>query len=73
MNLQTVRYFSKAVKYGTKYIYQTVPRLLTLWLDMGENTALASGEIFTRINGEIARAIKSVPVYKVTTEIVRTQ
>ncbi|OCH94317.1 hypothetical protein OBBRIDRAFT_823598 [Obba rivulosa] len=64
MNLQTVRYFSKAIKYGTKYIYQTVPRLLTIWLDMGENPTIASGEIFPRVNGEIARAIKSVPVYK---------
>lgn len=65
MNLQTVRCFIKATRYGSKYIYQTVPRLLTLWLDMGEDRNVSTGEIFTRVNAEIARAIKSIPVYKV--------
>ncbi|KAI0938155.1 hypothetical protein AcV7_003428 [Taiwanofungus camphoratus] len=64
MNLQTVRCFIKATRYGSKYIYQTVPRLLTLWLDMGEDRNVSTGEIFTRVNAEIARAIKSIPVYK---------
>ncbi|KAK9679778.1 hypothetical protein K7432_016161 [Basidiobolus ranarum] len=27
--------YGKALSHGTKYIYQTLPRLLTLWLDMG--------------------------------------
>ncbi|EMD40504.1 hypothetical protein CERSUDRAFT_44292 [Gelatoporia subvermispora B] len=64
MNLQTVRCFIKAIKHGTKYIYQTVPRLLTIWLDIGENPTLASTDMYRRINQEVARALKSVPVYK---------
>ncbi|KZT05577.1 uncharacterized protein LAESUDRAFT_655532 [Laetiporus sulphureus 93-53] len=64
MNLQTVKAFAKAIRYGSKYIYQTVPRLLTLWLDMGENSVISTGNIFPRINDEVAKAIKSVPVYK---------
>ena len=65
MNLQTVRCYGKAIRYGSKYIYQTVPRLLTLWLDMGENAVVADTEIFQRVNKEVAKAIQSVPTYKV--------
>ncbi|KAL6309800.1 hypothetical protein BKA93DRAFT_723405 [Sparassis latifolia] len=64
MNLQTVRNYVKAMRYGSKYIYQTVPRVLTLWMDMGEDGNIAKSEIFQRINMEVSRAIKSVPVYK---------
>lgn len=31
------RNFAKALNYGSKYIYQTMPRMLTLWLDYGED------------------------------------
>ena len=62
MNLYTVRFFSKAIKFGSKYVYQTIPRLLTIWLDMGEN--LASSEQFPKLNMAITRAIKETPVYK---------
>ena len=27
--------YSRALLYGTRYIYQTMPRYLTLWLDFG--------------------------------------
>ncbi|KAH8096675.1 hypothetical protein BXZ70DRAFT_1032531, partial [Cristinia sonorae] len=64
MNLQTVRCYGKAIKYGSKYIYQTVPRLLTLWLDMGEDKDIKNTEIFSRVNKEVAKAIMSVPMHK---------
>ncbi|ORX89906.1 hypothetical protein K493DRAFT_288711 [Basidiobolus meristosporus CBS 931.73] len=32
--------YGRALTFGTKYIYQTLPRLLTLWLDFGANTGL---------------------------------
>ncbi|OBZ70466.1 Serine/threonine-protein kinase atr [Grifola frondosa] len=64
MNLQTVRFFAKAAKYGSKYVYQTIPRLLTLWLDMGEDIRLSQTLIFDKLNKEVSRAIKVVPVYK---------
>ncbi|KDQ64194.1 hypothetical protein JAAARDRAFT_117891 [Jaapia argillacea MUCL 33604] len=64
MILQTIKCFSRAIKHGSKYVYQTVPRLLTLWLDMGENNDLCQGEAFGKVNAEILKAIKSTPVYK---------
>lgn len=34
-----------ALKFGVKYIYRTMPRLLTLWLDLGENFALQNSYV----------------------------
>lgn len=65
MNLYTVKFFAKAIKYGSKYIYQTVPRLLTIWLDLGEDKPLSAGDTFKRLNEMVAKAIKETPVYKV--------
>ncbi|THH16411.1 hypothetical protein EW146_g4222 [Bondarzewia mesenterica] len=64
MNLATVRAFTKAMKYGSKFIYQTMPRLLTIWLDLGEDRSLSRGDIFKKINAEVSRAITVVPAYK---------
>jgi len=36
----TVQNYLSALKFGVKYIYRTMPRLLTIWLDLGENFAL---------------------------------
>jgi len=54
------------MKYGNKFIYQTVPRLLTIWLDMGEDPTIRSDECFTKITAEISRAINGVPAFKVS-------
>lgn len=35
--------YLRALAFGTKYIFQTMPRLLTLWLDLGESIQLPSG------------------------------
>lgn len=35
-----VKLFCKSVASGTKYIYQALPRLLTIWLEMGEKPAI---------------------------------
>lgn len=61
----TVRCFAKAIRFGSKYVYQTVPRLLTLWLDAGEDRTASNHEAFKRMNEIIAKAIKEAPVYKV--------
>ncbi|KAG9049511.1 serine/threonine-protein kinase M1 [Tulasnella sp. UAMH 9824] len=42
--LNTCKSFLQALAYGSKYIYQTMPRLLTLWLDMGEDPDLIRNE-----------------------------
>jgi len=70
MRLSTVRCFTKAMKYGNKFIYQTVPRLLTIWLDMGEDSAVRSEECFTKITAEISRAINGVPTFKVRVDLM---
>ncbi|KAI0638446.1 hypothetical protein C8Q77DRAFT_1046895 [Trametes polyzona] len=64
MNFQTVRCFVRAIRYGSKYIYQTVPRILTIWLDLAEDNGTNSTDIFNKINDEVSRAIKQAPVYK---------
>ena len=65
MNLNTIRYYSKAIKAGSKYVYQTVPRLLTLWLDLGEDDPELRMESNQKINQEVAKAIETIPTYKV--------
>ena len=32
--------YIQALQHGIKYIYQTMPRMLTLWLDLGESKDL---------------------------------
>ncbi|KAE9410202.1 hypothetical protein BT96DRAFT_913020 [Gymnopus androsaceus JB14] len=64
MNLSTVKAYADAINLGTKYIYQTVPRLLTLWLDLGEDAQVAGSETFKSINQAVAHAIKASPPYK---------
>lgn len=70
MRLSTIRCFTKAMKYGNKFIYQTVPRLLTIWLDMGEDPAVRSDDGFTKITAEISRAINGVPAFKVREDLM---
>lgn len=67
MNLQTVRCFTRAIRYGSKYIYQTLPRVLTIWLDIAEYDEHSATDIFAKINVEVTRAVKQAPVYKVIT------
>ncbi|KAJ3818475.1 hypothetical protein EV361DRAFT_810329 [Lentinula raphanica] len=64
MNLSTVKAYAEAINLGTKYIYQTVPRLLTLWLDLGEDDRISETDAFRAINHAVAGAIKTSPIYK---------
>ncbi|KAJ6615603.1 hypothetical protein B0H10DRAFT_2220252 [Mycena sp. CBHHK59/15] len=64
MNLSTVKAFTRAIRFGSKYVYQTVPRLLTIWLDMGEDRKMLGLDLFRKLNEVVARAIKDAPVYK---------
>ena len=65
MNLYTVKSYAMAIRLGSKFAYQTVPRLLSIWLDMGEDEVFANSDSFVKINEEIQRAIVRTPVYKV--------
>jgi serine/threonine-protein kinase ATR len=42
-----------------------VPRLLTLWLDSGEDDPDLKVESNQKINQEVAKAIEAIPTYKV--------
>ncbi|KAG1768696.1 hypothetical protein EDD22DRAFT_1041450 [Suillus occidentalis] len=64
MNFQTIKCFTEAATYGNKFVYQTIPRLLTLWLDIGERKVSAENPLFDRINSVVASSIDSIPVYK---------
>ncbi|KAJ4479010.1 hypothetical protein J3R30DRAFT_3881305 [Lentinula aciculospora] len=64
MNLSTIKAYAEAINLGTKYTYQTVPRLLTLWLDLGEDARAAETDTFKLINQAVSGAIKNSPVYK---------
>jgi hypothetical protein len=64
MNASTVKAFARAIKFGSKYVYQTVPRLLTIWLDLGEDRKMATQETFRKLNDVVAKIIKEAPVYK---------
>ena len=65
MNAHIVKNYAKAVGLGSKYVYQAIPRMLTLWLDLGENPKTATHPVFARIHGAICQAVESVPAYKV--------
>ncbi|KZO97981.1 hypothetical protein CALVIDRAFT_50339 [Calocera viscosa TUFC12733] len=38
----TCKAYGKALSYGSKYIYQTMPRMLSLWLDLADEDGLSS-------------------------------
>lgn len=61
----TVKTFSRSMMHGSKFTYRTVPRLLTIWLDLGEVPLTASQHPFKQMTEDIARAIRGAPVYKV--------
>lgn len=37
-----VHNFSRALRFGTKYIYQALPRMITIWLDFGQWREISS-------------------------------
>ncbi|KAF9006738.1 hypothetical protein BDQ17DRAFT_1389499 [Cyathus striatus] len=71
MHLQTVRSYVRSIRYGSKYIYQTVPRLLTIWLDLGEDKESARTDIFRKLNDMVSKAIKETPAYKCNPEVYK--
>ncbi|KAI0080860.1 hypothetical protein K474DRAFT_1682349 [Panus rudis PR-1116 ss-1] len=64
MNFQTVRCFVKAMKLGSKYIYQAIPRLLTLWLDMAEASMNTKIDWFPKLQTEVTKGVHHIPAWK---------
>jgi len=40
-----LKHYGSALRYGNKYIYQCMPRLLSLWLDFGAKVTEEEGNI----------------------------
>ncbi|QRV72397.1 phosphatidylinositol 3- and 4-kinase [Ceratobasidium sp. AG-Ba] len=43
-NVFTCKNYVEAMRHGSKYIFQTMPRLLTIWLDMAQNDIIITAE-----------------------------
>ncbi|XP_022100883.1 serine/threonine-protein kinase ATR-like [Acanthaster planci] len=76
--LFVVRHFGHSLLYGNQYIYQSMPRLLTLWLDYGSHVAelekgkktektLTSKNILTRLNKILADLTVKLAPYQFLT------
>jgi serine/threonine-protein kinase ATR len=42
--LKTVENYARALRHGTKYIYRTMPRMLTIWMDCAERPDLVKSD-----------------------------
>jgi len=69
---QICKHYGLALMYGTKYIYQSLPRLLTIWLDYGVNVKInedensANNERVNRllsVNQLIRKLTQKLPTY----------
>ncbi|KAJ3201378.1 hypothetical protein HDU82_008154 [Entophlyctis luteolus] len=63
--------YAYALTYGTRYIYQTLPRLLTLWLDAGsmlsrkpEPVDSKASVAFNKVNKLMKKLIDKIPAYQ---------
>jgi serine/threonine-protein kinase ATR len=76
--------YLRSLAYGNKYLYETLPRLLTLWLDFGANVGrvVATSEERPRvaalrqqrlcsINDHVEKSLKKLPIYLVLTHYMR--
>ncbi|OCF42201.1 serine/threonine-protein kinase ATR [Kwoniella heveanensis CBS 569] len=63
----TCHYYCLALRHGVKYIYQTMPRMLTLWLDLGEVKDEAGNARLNRITQVLNKARRDLPAYQFLT------
>lgn len=70
--------YLRSLHYGNKYLYETLPRVLTLWLDFGANFGTVSvpreeraplvalrQQRLVSINDHVEKSLKKLPVYLV--------
>ncbi|WRT68452.1 uncharacterized protein IL334_005428 [Kwoniella shivajii] len=58
---QTCHYYILALLHGVKYIYQTMPRMLTLWLDLGEIKDPKKYVTIAAILADVAKFLTAFP------------
>ncbi|TPX68250.1 hypothetical protein SpCBS45565_g03305 [Spizellomyces sp. 'palustris'] len=71
--------YQRALTYGTRYIYQTMPRLLTIWLNVGQKVVRLMGDPeaskdpwvtrFNQINRLVRKLNERIPAYQFLTAI----
>ncbi|KAF8592595.1 hypothetical protein K439DRAFT_1625944 [Ramaria rubella] len=73
LNLETIKSYVNTLQTGSKYVYQTLPRMLTLWLDLGEKASvleetrereLDRQQVLNKVNNKIKVAMGSIATYK---------
>jgi serine/threonine-protein kinase ATR len=70
--------YLRSLQFGNKYLYETLPRVLTLWLDFGANFATVTAprderarlialrqQKLASINDHVEKSLKKLPVYLV--------
>lgn len=67
MNLTTIKCYAKSIVLGSQHIYETVPRLLTIWMDMGERTFPVDyhGQKLSNVSAIILESFRGSAKYKV--------
>ncbi|KAA6417036.1 MAG: serine threonine- kinase ATR-like, partial [Trebouxia sp. A1-2] len=61
---EVIRNYGLAVQYGHQHIFQSLPRLLTLWFDFGSHIkSIANRQISTAVANIMAAMAKALPSY----------
>lgn len=45
LQVHTMNYYGKSLQYGCKYIHQSMPRMLTIWLDFASRATSRSDSL----------------------------
>jgi serine/threonine-protein kinase ATR len=75
-SLYAVKQFGTALQHGTKYIYQTMPRMLTLWLELGtvvtpgdQRSTPAKEQVFFTMNKKMKKWAQDLPSFQFLTAL----
>ena len=76
LQLSVCRFYMKSAQHGTKFLYRTLPRMLTIWLDAGneladpeeappsEEDAHQAQQQFDKINEMMLRSVRHLARYQ---------
>ncbi|WVQ89598.1 hypothetical protein IAS59_003360 [Cryptococcus gattii] len=70
-NYHTCNYYSIALRHGVKYIFQTMPRMLTLWLDLGDTKDAKKKKFISKIHSVVGEAAHDLPAYQSISTTIR--
>lgn len=48
LQVHTMNYYGKSLQYGCKYIHQSMPRMLTIWLDFASRATSRSNNFMNQ-------------------------